>query len=135
MNTKPISIRFSLEEIQAIEANAVKHSGYFLPGGTINKSKYIRDRALGHDVITHRVEGIEKLDDVAFQLKKLGANFNQTLNQIHVERHNSKMEGHPSEAALNKYETLNAHYSDLKIAIDSANKLMEVIKDKISKIS
>lgn len=135
MNTKPISIRFSLEELQAIEANAINQGGYFLPGGTINKSKYIRDRVLGHDVITHKIKGIEKLDDVAFQLKKLGVNFNQTLNQIHVERHNSKMEGHPSEAVINKYETLKAHYSDLRVAIDSVNELMEAIKKQISKIA
>ena len=120
MKTKLISFRVSLEEEQYLLKKTSEIGDYFKPNGGINLSKYIRDCLLQHETHIVKIDGIEIMSEYEFQLKKIGRNFNQILNQINIERQNYKVRGETSEAIITKYNTLQSQFSILNTNINKA---------------
>lgn len=134
MENKPTSIRLSAEEKQFLNNNAIKHGSYIKPNGEVNLSQYIRDRVMECEVHIIKIDGMKLIEKHEYQLQKLGRNFNQLLRQIHIERHQYKVNGQISEAFINKYNLLHAQYSDLKLSIKISIDTILDLKKTVEKV-
>ena len=127
MEDKKITIRFSIELYYQLLDDAEKIGDYFKPGGGINFGKYCRDRLSSTSTQIVKIEGLNELSYMASQLRRIGQNLNQLLNQIHTERHINKSEGGIPDAILNKYNSLHDQYSELKICVDEQYTQIQII--------
>ena len=87
MNTckkeKYIGIRLSEKEYQMVKREAEQDPDCRSKSGTINISKFIRNRVLMPERNAIRVE--RKMEDLIFQIRKIGINIHQTTRKMDSE--------------------------------------------------
>lgn len=80
---KHIGIRLSEKEYQMVKREAEQDPDCRSKSGTINISKFIRNRILMSERNAIRVE--RKMEDLVFQIRKIGINIHQTTRKMDSE--------------------------------------------------
>lgn len=80
---KYIGIRLSEKEYQMVKSEAERDPDCRSKSGTINISKFIRNRVLMPERNAIRVE--RKMEDLIFQIRKIGINIHQATRKMESE--------------------------------------------------
>lgn len=77
---RQIGIRLSEKEYQMVKSEAEQDPDCRLKNGTVNLSKFIRNRILQPEKNENRSQ--KKINDLIFQIRKIGINIHQVIRKI-----------------------------------------------------